>query len=180
MKHNIQVILNIIFINTSSLFFWIPIRWIRTFYLRMFLKNMGKNVYVGRNIDIRQPASISIGDNVVINKRALLDGRGGLTISHDVDIAQDVNIWTQQHDYNSADHRTVNKPVYIGHHSWICARSVILPGVTVAPGTILATCAVLTKNTEEKSVMCGIPACKTKLRDNSLEYNLIYNPRFFE
>lgn len=180
MKHKLQVFIDVIFRLTSNFFLWLPFRKIRTYYLRLFVKSMGAYVYVGRNLDVRQPRNISLGDRVVLNKRALLDGRGGLTIEHDVDIAQEANIWTQQHDYNNPNHKTTNKPVFIGHHSWICARSVILPGVNVAPGTVLATCAVLTKDTSEKSIMGGVPAHFITLRNNDLEYKLIHNPRFFD
>ena len=180
MKHKVEVIIDVVFRLTSDFFLWIPIRWIRTLYLRIFIKDFGKDVYVARNIDIRQPRNIIIGDRVILNKRALLDGRGGLIISHDVDIAQEVNIWTQQHDYNDLEHKTIDAPVYIGHHSWICARSVILPGVNVAPGTVVATCAVLTKGTEDNSVMAGVPAKFISKRNNDLQYKLLFNPRFFD
>lgn len=76
----------------------IPIRKVREVYCRFFFKSVGTNVYFGKRLDIRAPHLITIGNNVVLNKRVLLDGRGELAIANDVDIAQDVYIWTMQHD----------------------------------------------------------------------------------
>lgn len=51
-----------------------------------------------------------------------------------------------------------NRPVFIGNDVWIGANVVILPGVTVGDGAILAAGAVVTKNVEPYAIVGGVPA----------------------
>lgn len=177
-KH--QIAKNVIFGITSPLFLNFPIRFLRTKYLSIFLKSLGNNCFIGKNLDIRNPSKISIGNNVVINKRVLLDGRGGLTIEDNVDIAQDARIWTEQHDYQDENHSLVDAPVYIENHVWICANSSILPGVRISQGAVVALGAVVSKNVAPMTVVAGIPAKVINKRINTLQYKLHYTPKFFE
>ena len=168
-----------IFNLTSNLFFSIPIRYIRTLYLRLFIKEMGKDVYIAKHIDIRRPCNIIVGDHVVINKKVLLDGRGGLTIGNNVDIAQESCIWTRHHDYNDDYHKGVSAPVSIDDYAWICTRSIILPGCYIGKGAIIAAGAVVTKDVESMSVVGGIPAKLITIRKSKLLYILHHSPRFY-
>lgn len=151
----------------------IPFHAVRIAYLRLFIGHLGKNVSISRNVEIRCPKEIFIGDNVVINKNCLLDGRGAsLYIENDVDIAQDTYIWTLQHDYNDEKHSGKGATVLICDHAWIGARSNILPGVTIGRGAVVGTCSVVTKDVPELKVVAGIPARVIGTRKNSLSYKL--------
>lgn len=136
----------VLFGLTADLFLNCHVRVIRTAYFRLFVKKCGKNVYVGKHLDIKNPWNIEIGNNVIINKRVLLDGRRPLIIGNNVDIAQDAFIWTYQHDFNDDFHSGCGESTVIEDYAWICARSTILPGVTIGEGSVIATNAVVTKN----------------------------------
>lgn len=56
----------------------------------------------------------------------------------------------------------VGNPIYIEDGCWIGARSLILPGVTIGKGTIIAAGSIVTKNCEPNSLYAGIPAKKIK------------------
>ena len=80
-------------------------------------------------------------------------------ISRGVYIAPNVGIITANH--NSLDVTQVLKgsDVYIGEACWIGMNAVILPGVHLGPGTIVAAGAVVTKSTPEgHCVVAGVPA----------------------
>lgn len=47
----------------------------KKFYPRMF-KKIGRGFIIGRNVVVRHPGNITIGDNVTIDDNCLLDGRG--------------------------------------------------------------------------------------------------------
>lgn len=163
---------------TSPLFLWIPSLLIRRLYLSLFLKKMGTHNYFARNIDIRNPQNICIGSNNVINKHCVLDGRGGLSIGDNVDIAQDVMIWTDQHDKNDDLHRTMFKKVVIENHVWIASRAIILPGVCLSKGCVVGAGSVVTKSVNSLDVVAGIPAKVLTTRKNSLTYTLNFHPYF--
>ena len=119
----------------------------------------GQNSYIARKCDIRKPKNICIGNNVSINKNVLLDGRGGkLTIEDSVDVAKDAQIWTLGHNINDINHRTVGSDVTIRHHAWVCTRAIVLPGVTIGEGAIVAAGAVVTKDVPPYAVVAGVPA----------------------
>lgn len=160
--------------------FWIPIVWLRTLLVKHFLKSFGHHSSLRRFIDIRSPQRISIGSYSTVNKRVLLDGRGGtLTIGDCVDIAQDVQLWTLQHDYNSPHYSAVGKPVTIKDYAWIGTRAIILPGVTIGKGAVVAAGSIVTKDVAPFTVVAGVPAKPIRKRNKNLTYKLGKN-RWFQ
>lgn len=127
---------------------------------------------IHRNVDLRSPYRISVGTHTNINKKCVLDGRGGLTIGNNVDIAQEVNIWTEQHDYNSPNYQSVNKSVVIEDYVWIASRASILPGVRVGRGAVVACGAVVTKDVPPLAIVAGVPAKVIGARKDCMDYHL--------
>lgn len=151
----------------------IPFHCIRNLFIDRFLKHRGKHVEICRNVEFRYPHNISIGNNTTINKRVLLDGRGGnIVIGDNVDIAQDVHIWTLQHDYNSPDYKAVGGDVHISDYVWLASGATILPGVSIGEGAVIATGAVVTKDVPSYTVVGGIPAKPLAIRNKDLKYHL--------
>lgn len=137
---------------------WIPCHPLRRIFCRMMMLNFDRSSAICRNVDIRSPYRIYIGANTNINKRCVLDGRGGLTIGSNVDIAQETNIWTEQHDYNDPMYKSVIAPVIIEDYVWLASRVTILPGVTIGRGAVVAAGAVVTKDVPPLVIVGGIPA----------------------
>jgi maltose O-acetyltransferase len=52
----------------------------------------------------------------------------------------------------------MNKPVTVGDGCWLGACCIILPGVAIASGCIIAAGAVVSKSTEENGLYAGVPA----------------------
>lgn len=128
---------------------------------------------ISRNVDLRSPYRISIGAHCNINKNVVLDGRGGLIIGNNVDIAQEVNIWTEQHDYNDPTYKAVCKKVIIEDYVWIASRATILPGVHIGCGAVVACGAVVTKDVPSLAIVGGVPAViKGYREENALQYKL--------
>lgn len=157
---------------------WIPIFSIRKIYLSPFIKR-DKNFFIGRNCDIRFPFRFHIGKNSVVNKNCVIDCRGGhIFIGDNVDIAQETNIWTLEHDVNGNNHEPKKADVTIDHHVWIASRATILPGVHIGYGAVVATGAVVTKDVAPLTIVGGIPAKEIGKRNNLCEYELDYHPLF--
>ena len=104
------------------------------------------------------PKGIKVGRGSLIGEFSFLDGRGGLTIGEQVDVASQVLIYTSEHDVHSEDMRPVREPVEIGDYVFIGPRAVILPGVKIGEGAVVAAGAVVTKDVESKVVVGGVPA----------------------
>jgi len=132
-----------------------------------------------RKVNVVNPANISIGNHVVINKSVMLDGRAAeLIIGDNVDIAQETNIWTLEHDVNDPNHRVVPGRVIIDDHVWIASRVTILPGVHIGRGAVVASGAVVTKDVPPMAIVGGVPAKVIGERHNPLTYIHNYKPMF--
>jgi len=107
---------------------------------------------------IRNPYGITIEDGVSIGPKVLLDGRRGLHIGKSAVIAYEAIIWTLNHDYNDINFKSKGAPVEIGEYAWICSRSIILPGISVGKGAVVASGAIVTKDVPDWAIVAGVPA----------------------
>lgn len=151
---------------------WIPCHPLRRFMCYVLFRKFALSSSIHRNVDLRSPYRIIVGKSTNINKKCVLDGRGGLIIGNNVDIAQEVNIWTEQHDYNSSDFKSIVSPVTIDDYVWIASRATILPGVNIGRGAVIACGAVVTKDILPLSIVAGVPARVIGHRKNNMKYKL--------
>lgn len=141
-------------------------------HIRRWWLNSHKDVCISKtNVAIyggmtwwKGPLKIDEGTN--IGFKCHLDCRRGITIGKNVCIASEVMIWTLHHDYNDEHFKVRGGTVCIGDYSWICSRAIILPGVKIGEGAIIAAGAVVCKDVEPWSVVGGVPAKKIGYREN--------------
>ena len=139
---------------------------IRYFFLKRIAKNVGKNVNIEQYVVFGE--EFEIGDNSTVGFRS--DIYGPVKIGKDVMIGPEVAIYTHNHKQDEIDipmikqGYTENKPVYIEDNVWIGRRVLIMPGVCIGTGSIVAAGAVVTKNVEPYSIVGGNPAKIIKYR----------------
>lgn len=152
----------------------IPSFRLRLFFLKMFVKHIGRGSFIGMGVDFRgKNGNISIGDYSCINPRVTLDARGGkLFIGNNVDIGQETNIWTLQHDPHNDYHDVKGGDVIIEDYVWISTRVTILPGVNIKRGAVVAANSVVTKDVPEMAIVGGVPAKLIGQRKSKLKYTL--------
>lgn len=143
---------------------------------RLFGSDIAPSAVLYGGFEIRSPRKLKIGANSCIGHWATLDARGGVTIGKNVNLSSEVMIWTAQHDYRDPMFGTVFKPVTIGDYVWLGPRCIILPGITVGEGSVVAAGAVVTKNIEPYAVVGGVPAKKIADRPKGLNYNPAVSP----
>lgn len=152
----------------------IPSRTIRLWILRIFGANIDSKVSMFANVSIRNIKGLTIGEGSSIGPKVLLDARKKLTIGKNVTVAYDAIIWSLHHDYNSIDFRSVGAPVVIEDYAWICSRAIILPGVKIGKGAVVACGAIVTKDVPPFTVVAGIPAKIIGDRNPELDYTPYY------
>ena len=96
--------------------------------------------------------------NLFIRPKCLLDARKGLIIRKNAVIAYEAVIWSLNHDYNDKYFCGKGALTEIGEYAWICSRSIILPGVKVGEGAVVASGAVVTKDVPPYTIVGGVPA----------------------
>ena len=121
---------------------------------------------------------IEIGKNCVINRDVYLDGRSGILIGDNVNISFGVTILSLQHDHQNPDFAVSGGQVVVGNDAWIGARAIILPGVTIGRGAVIAAGAVVTKSVPDFTVVGGVPAKKIGERNAEINYLTNFNPYF--
>jgi acetyltransferase-like isoleucine patch superfamily enzyme len=158
---------------------YIPFHGIRLLFVRIQLNKIGRGTGMLMGCEIRKGKNIKIGNNTIINRKVLLDGRGGqLSIGNNVDIAQETNIWTLEHDVHDDYHLDKGGEVIIEDYVWIASRVTILPGVVIGKGAVVACNSVVTKNVPPMAIVAGVPAKVIGERKSKLKYSRIYRPWF--
>jgi acetyltransferase-like isoleucine patch superfamily enzyme len=129
---------------------------------RLLVFNYGGKITIGENVYIGEGTRIWSGESVIIEDNVL--------ISHDVNI-----IDTNSHELASIERTEryikliqngpwatqgsiITAPILIKKHAWISFRSIILKGVTIGEGAIVAAGSVVTKDVPDFAVVGGNPA----------------------
>lgn len=138
----------------------VPFHSIRKFFFRLAGVKIGKNSFIHMGARFYLPIDITIGDGTIIGDNCFLDGRAPLSIGNHVDIASQVLIYNSEHDINSEDFDPIEQSVKIGDYVFIGPRAVILPGVKIGRGAVVAAGAVVTRDIAPFTVVGGVPAEK--------------------
>lgn len=153
--YNWWVDFKLLIVNQSG---WCP-SWI---WRRAIYKLNGLKIGRGSKIHVFcrffNPAGVEIGEGSVIGEFCFLDGRGKLKVGNHTDIASHVLIYNSKHDINDEGFTAVESDVEIGDYVFIGPRAIILPGVKIGRGAVVAAGAIVTKNVEPSSVVAGVPA----------------------
>lgn len=161
----------------------IPSHHLRKFlYRRIWLVRMEPAVVFHAGAEIRASENLTIGRGSIIGDRALLDARNGLVIGENVNFSSDVHIYTEQHDHRDPYFRCNSDAdfrVRIGDRAWIGPRTLILHGVTVGEGAVVAAGSVVTKDVPPFAIVAGVPARKIGDRTRDLRYVLRAESAFY-
>jgi acetyltransferase-like isoleucine patch superfamily enzyme len=146
-------------IYLGNIFGYINIHFIRHFLYRNILGiKMGKGSIIYSGCRFFDPWGVHIGNTSIIGDHAFLDGRNGLYIGDNVNIAGEVRIYTMEHDISSETFASTGEPVSIRDWAYIGTRVTILPGVTIGEGAVVATGSVVTKDVDPWVLVGGVPA----------------------
>jgi acetyltransferase-like isoleucine patch superfamily enzyme len=126
----------------------------------------------------RNPQPMTMGDHTIINRRCTLDGRGGLRLGSNVSLSPEVMLITSNHLKDDPDFGVEDKPIVIEDYAWVGSRAMVLPGVTIGTGAVVAAGAVVTKDVPAYAVVGGVPAKVIGERAKELRYNLVFQPWF--
>ena len=115
------------------------------------------------HVTVHCPQRLSIGPNTGIAAYCQLHAGGGLDIGSNVLIGPGVLIWSQSHRWESAcelirGQGWKRERVTIEDDVWIGGGALILPGVCLRKGTVVAAGAVVTRSTEPNTLVGGVPA----------------------
>jgi galactoside O-acetyltransferase len=120
---------------------------------------VGKSVCLRMPVTVYHPESLSFGDQVDIGEFVVIRASGGVTIGSRVLVAAHAVISSRQHP--TALPRwsvTEDAPIAIEDDVWIGAGAIVLPGVTIGRGAVIAAGAVVTADVAPHTMVGGVPA----------------------
>lgn len=150
----------------------VPSHYFRRFSYRLAGIRIGRGSTIHTGAKFYRPENIKIGEDTIIGEGVVLDGRDKLTIGDHVDFASEVMIYNSQHDVQSPDFHAVYQPVEIGDYVFIGPRAIILPGINIGKGAVVAAGAVVTKDVNPFEIVGGVPAKVIGERKKDLHYKL--------
>lgn len=112
---------------------------------------------------------LKVGNNSSIGPYTYIGCSGYIEIGDNVMISPRVSIYSENHNFSETDIPMIEQGVSrsfvkIDDDCWIASNSVILAGVTVGKGSVVAAGAVVTKDVPPFSIVAGNPAQVIKSR----------------
>lgn len=131
----------------------------------------GDNVAIDEHVCIKYPERLSIGNNSYIGRNSMIQASGFLEIGNDVIIGPYVKIWSSDHIFDRLDiaiHLQGHSfaKVIIGNDVWIGTNTVILKGISIGDGAVVAAGSLVNKDVPKYAVVAGNPAKVIKYRDD--------------
>lgn len=136
------------------------------------LNGTKRHLRLNKNCVFTAKKNVFVGSGVLINSGCYFEAKAPITIGNGVLIGYEATIVTTNHLYSDPtrlikDQGLVSHPVTIQDDVWIGTKAIILPGVTVGTGSVIAAGAVVTKNVAPYTVVGGVPAKFIKKRGES-------------
>jgi acetyltransferase-like isoleucine patch superfamily enzyme len=137
---------------------------------------LGRNVTIAKysilqctGVIAHKGVGIKIGNNSAIGAHSYLGGQGGIEIGNDVIMGPGVKIFSENHNFENTDvlirkQGESRDKVKINDNCWIGANAIILAGVEIGYGCVIAAGSVVTKSLPDNNIAAGVPAKILKQR----------------
>ena len=123
------------------------------------------DVYAGSRINVNADAKLSLGSGYM-NHDCVIDCFSSITIGHGVVISERVvirdsdnhAIISTENGELKSDEKPAAAPIVIQDHVWLGMNVIVLKGVTIGEGAIVAAGSVVTKDVPPHCLVAGVPA----------------------
>lgn len=119
--------------------------------------SVGENLFIGDNFHCDFGKNIYVGNNFHADYNCTMLDVAEIRIGNNCLIGPDVGIYTAGHRLSPSD-RTKDgygSAIEIGDDVWIGGHSVILPGVTIGNGAVIAAGSVVTRDVMAMTLVAG-------------------------
>lgn len=127
--------------------------------------SIASDVYVGRGVSIHaQSSEISIGARTFVGAWTTIVACESIMIGSDCLIAERVTLRDQDHRIHGDPSLPIHgaamdvAPIRIGNDVWVAAGAVVLKGVSLGDGAVVAANAVVRADVPARAIVAGVPA----------------------
>jgi acetyltransferase-like isoleucine patch superfamily enzyme len=118
---------------------------------------------------VTEEGRVSLGEYSFLGRGTELDCAESIVVGRHVLVAPGVFITDHSHGMAPGSLMATQpcpaKAVVIEDDVWLGAHSVVLPGVTIGSGAVVAAGAVVTRDVAPRAVVAGVPARLLRYRD---------------
>lgn len=151
---------NAIFFKSS----FFPFYSFKRVILKLFGADIGVNVIIKPNVNIKYPWKLKVGDYVWIGEGVWIDNLDFVSIGSNCCISQGALLLCGNHNYSKSSFDLMVKPIVLAEGVWIGAKSVVCQGVIIGSHGVLSAGSVLSKDIKPYNIYRGNPAEKFKTR----------------
>jgi putative colanic acid biosynthesis acetyltransferase WcaF len=145
---------------------WVPFYGIKRWLLRRFGASVGAGVVIKPHVRIKFPWRLRLGEQCWIGEDVWIDNLATIHLANDVCLSQGAYLCTGSHDHRRMTFDLIVKPIVVESAAWIGARAVVLPGVTVHRGAVVAAGSVVTRDVPSGVIVGGSPCRVIGERDS--------------
>lgn len=146
---------------------------LKTFLLKLFGARLGKGVVIKPGVNIKYPWKLTVGDHVWIGEDVWIDNLAAVKIENNVCISQGAMLLTGNHNYKTSGFDLMIGRITLKEGSWVGAKAVVCPNVTLHKYSILSVGSVTSKDLRPFGIYAGNPAQYVRERVFDSNVNII-------
>jgi len=143
---------------------YLPFSNFKVFILRCFGATIGEGNRIKPGVKVKFPWRLTVGNHCWLGENLWIDNMAPVTIEDNVCLSQEVYLCTGNHDWHKPTFNLRLGGIEIKSSSWIAAKAVVGPGVTIGSGAILTLGSVATQSLMSWTIYTGNPAQPIKTR----------------
>ena len=128
--------------------------------LKIFGANLWGMPFVHSTARIQIPWNLTMRHRACLGEHANAYSLGKIEILDGATVAQEAYLCTGTHDFQDPSLQLITKPITVGKNSFIGARAMILPGVSIGAQAIVGAMSVVSKDVPDHQIVAGNPAKK--------------------
>ena len=134
---------------------------------------------ISLGVEVWRGGELSMARRSVIGQRCYVDARAGIRLDSDAGVSREACLLTATHVPDDPDFAGTLAPIHLERHAWIGMRALLLPGVRIGEGAIVAAGAVVTRDVEPYTIVAGNPAKPLRKRREPMRYELDWRPSWY-
>ena len=128
--------------------------------LKVFGANLSGMPFIHSTAKIQIPWNLTMQHRACLGECTNAYSLGKIEILEGATVAQEAYLCTGTHDFNNPSLQLITKPITVGKNSFIGARAMILPGVSIGDQAIVGAMSVVSKDVPDHQIVVGNPAKK--------------------
>ncbi len=128
--------------------------------LKVFGANLSGMPFIHSTAKIQIPWNLTMQHRACLGECTNAYSLGKIEILEGATVAQEAYLCTGTHDFKDPNLQLITKPITIGKNSFIGARAMILPGVSIGDQAIVGAMSVVSRDVPDHQIVAGNPAKK--------------------